>query len=165
MSLSIKHALRGVAFSTAQFPTDFKCPSPEDIAVGVKYSFTYNLNDLYSLAQGLNLQHAKVVNFFDMVNEIVCAVKGCGITMYPEVSKRGRVHFHGYITVTDKMLFYMHDVNHLALHGNFEVDTIGDPLIWDLYINKNRELTYDWLKYVKVDHLNYHEISSSKLLI
>lgn len=159
MSLSYKSAVRNNAFVQAQFPVDFKCPSPEGTAVGVKYTFTYNLNDMYNLTQPL--QHAKVIIFFDQVKDILHNLKGCGITMFPEFSKRGRLHFHGYLTIKNKVLFYAHDVNYLQLHGNYEIDYITDPLLWDLYIHKNAEMMDDYFATVNCTHLKYDIINSN----
>lgn len=56
-----------------------------------------------------------------------------------EISKGSRLHFHGYITVHDVIKFYYYDIRKLKHYGTFEIDFIQDPMIWDLYIKKQKD--------------------------
>lgn len=151
--MSMKNSLKYSAFRRAVFPADFKCLKPEETSVGIKYSFTYNLSDDWLPFPDDTLNHAKMVQWFDSVKGILEGLKGCGVTMYPEFSQRGRLHFHALLVITSKHKFFLHDVNYLMGHGNFEMDTINDPQIWDLYCRKNQEDMYDYFAELKMDHL------------
>lgn len=60
--------------------------------------------------------------------------------MYMEVSKLGRLHFHGYIKYKkDLDLVYMTLIPDLVDKYSFEIDYINDPDIWAEYISKQTE--------------------------
>lgn len=141
-------------YKKAEFPADFKCPKPEDSSEMIKYAFTLNPKE-----QCFDLMtHKHVIAFYDELKEMLIKLRGCSIMLVVELSVRARLHFHGYITITNKMLFYFHDLNIINSYGNACIEPITDPTIWDLYIYKNRDMMSEWLSLVNVSHLHLYEL-------
>jgi len=157
--MSLKKIFTESYTGRTEFPKDFKCPKPEDIGEGIWYAFTFNPKE-----QPFNFMvHSNIVNFYDELKEIMLKMRGCEIKMSPELSVRQRLHFHGYIKITSKMLFYFHDLTFLNNGGNLDIEHLTDPLTWDLYIHKNRDMVSEWMQFVNVGHLNYYQIDSVEL--
>ena len=53
-----------------------------------------------------------------------------------EFSPAGRLHFHGYIKILNKLKFYEYTLNKLTEQYQYEIDTIADHEVWETYINK-----------------------------
>lgn len=154
--MSLKKIFKESYTGRKEFPQDFKCPKPEDVMLGEAYAFTLNpAEQPYCL-----MTHAKVVQFYDELKECMLKMHGCEITMHPELSVKQRLHFHGYIKITDKMLFYFHDITVLNNYGNIDIEKINDPLIWDLYVYKNRDMMADYFTFINAKHLHMYNISS-----
>lgn len=56
--------------------------------------------------------------------------------LYREVSPNGRWHYHGYITIKDPMLFYVHDIPHIISCATIAIEPITDEEGWNDYITK-----------------------------
>lgn len=139
-----------------EFPKELKCPKPEDITELRFYAFTLNPKD-----QPFNLlRHADIVAFFDDVRLLISKMHGCELKLVVEASKKGRLHFHGLIGITNKMWFFFHDIHTLNNYGNFDIEPITEPFMWDLYIYKNRDMMSEWLTAVNCSHLGYYEHNS-----
>lgn len=61
----------------------------------------------------------------------------CKYLLYLEVSKGGRLHFHGTITPTDTLDFQLYAVKILESFGKYEIDTIADMAYWLSYCKKD----------------------------
>ncbi len=61
----------------------------------------------------------------------------CKYVLYPEISNKGRVHYHGKITIIDVVPFLLYTIKQLEAFGLYEIDTIKDPSDWDLYCLKD----------------------------
>jgi len=125
--------------------------APEDIAEGQLYAFTFNPADLHDW-------HSKTwmgnpwKDWITSNQKIFEQCKSIKVKLYPEVSKLGRPHFHGYIRIIDKPKFYLIDIHRLKLNGAFEIDTINDPMVWNLYVRKAQEI---WGPYSAQNEVNY----------
>lgn len=60
--------------------------------------------------------------------------------LVPEISHKGRYHFHGYIEIINVSQFYLYAIPKLMGFSRIEIDTIKDHQIWANYIYKNREI-------------------------
>lgn len=109
-----------------------QAPAPEDVIIGELYSFSFNpsrtpkdghlgkfINDMHTFIDGLN---------------------NCTIDMSPELSRMGRLHFHGVITIDKIIEFYLYDLHKLKDAGTFEIDTIQDIVKWNEYVYKQSKL-------------------------
>lgn len=64
----------------------------------------------------------------------------CHLELMLEISPSGRLHFHGYITLFDKISFYSDIIHNLMKKYMIEIDIINDPCVWNNYIVKQCEL-------------------------
>jgi len=63
-----------------------------------------------------------------------------------EISKLGRLHFHGTIKISTLWKFYYYDVPKLMKDGAFEIDTISKYEEWMAYVDKNKDEMYEMMK-------------------
>jgi hypothetical protein len=76
---------------------------------------------------------------------------GVELVLYLEVSPTGRYHFHGKLVLLD----YNDYINFLEIMNkqhHYEIDTIKDMDVWDLYIKKQRKI-FEYLYTTKVPYL------------
>lgn len=72
--------------------------------------------------------------------------------LYPEITQpsifqdeySGRVHFHGYIKLSDqqKAMFYLNHSKPLSKDNRIEIDSIEDIDKWNKYVTKQRDTMY-----------------------
>lgn len=77
--------------------------------------------------------------------------------LYQEVSRTGRLHWHGYLLFTEYeqiTSFYVHDVHRLEMRSKIEVDTIKDLNKWEEYIQKQRRIMSGYLDNKIVEEQN-----------
>lgn len=107
-----------------------KCLAPETLELNKWYTWTVNL-------QGGEKEH--ILNRYNQYCTILSEysrIKGIEYEVYPEQSSRGRLHVHGKIQFnnTESIIkFYDHIV---GIDYAYEVDSIGDPKVWDTYCTK-----------------------------
>lgn len=58
----------------------------------------------------------------------------------PEISKKGRVHLHGYLKFSDVFLFHLNSIHNLNSIMIVDIDTIDDMIKWKEYIYKDKEI-------------------------
>lgn len=61
----------------------------------------------------------------------------CKVHLYGEYSPQGRYHFHGKVTILNRVDFVSFILRKLCSWGIVEVDTITDPQIWEDYYKKS----------------------------
>lgn len=157
--MSLKKKLKTEAHG-AQFEDSFKCLKPEDTSVGIKYAFTYNLSDDWLPHESNLMNHSKIINFLDFVIDLMGQMEGSNMTLFPEFSRKARLHFHGVLVITDRVKFYLKDIPLLVAHGNIKLDTLDDPEMWDLYCRKNEDLMLDYFTQINIIHLSYYPLST-----
>lgn len=119
--------------------TKFKSLKLEDIDMGVVYAITLNPSDrrmentLKDMVNDIQVQKTIQNN---MLEEIKCFkryIKHAKLELYPELSRNGRLHFHGYIIIYNPVLFVFRDMKYIEKNiANYEIDTI-DPKTADTY--------------------------------
>lgn len=123
------------AFQQSAYNTDWKCPAPEEIQCGMLYTFNYNP----STQPAMN----ELTGFYDWIEHIsklITGLNNCDIQMVPELSRRGRFHYHGFIIIHNPLKFFIYDVPKLLSDGVGEIDTIGDLCEWSQYVYKQHNL-------------------------
>lgn len=128
-----------------QFAQKYNCLSPEDINCLEYYTFTLSpqeqplqtnlgkmkLNCIY------NWYHEKIIRSLNRLHY-------CKYTLFTEISKSGRLHYHGTIKIEEIAMFYYHDVPLLKHIGTYEIDTIKDHKIWKTYCLKQKGFMRDF---------------------
>lgn len=141
------------------------CPSPSDVVLNSEYAFTFNPQ-----IQPLTIQDAfnSSVYQFDIsgclaldlkgwwkaCSSYLSALRGCELSkMVCEISKNGRYHFHGCITITNKAHFYTFAIPVLKAKSHYAIVPICQKMSekgkyenWDQYLKKDQDFMIDWLK-------------------
>lgn len=143
---------------------DNKCVSPEKIILNQKYTLTINPNDagqkwFSDIRQ--ELSKADWDNYFnDNVNKYV------RVKIFQEVSKAGRIHYHGTIEFSrNKGIneFFIKNIHELLDLCHYEIDTIDqappDDLGGDRDYPTGEEIWWNYC--TKYQHIYYCEIDSS----
>lgn len=111
--------------------------SPEDIEYNKMYTFTLNPEKQY-YADGITRIN-KIVT--ELEKRLMRYLDNISYVLKPEVSKMGRIHFHGIIMFKmDKLIFYMQCIPVLIEHYTVEIDELKDYDIWYDYITKQVEM-------------------------
>lgn len=112
---------------------------PEDVAVGVEYTFTINPDDTrqyfgspnrlglfheYWSKRLLELFYSKAAYWFEI-----------------EISSNGRLHMHGIVRIENIQALYLYTIPALVMLGSTEMDTIEDRGKWVEYMLKQAKLT------------------------
>lgn len=66
-------------------------------------------------------------------------------TLTPEISKKGRIHFHGKLTVLHPVDFQLYDVISMMKWSIFEIDDLTHPTVWEAYVKKDLKLIRPYL--------------------
>lgn len=107
-----------------------KCLKVEQFSTSDQYAFTINpIKQHFSSFD----RHHKVCS--DM-KKFFSTHDSCSARMYLEISKLGRLHFHGYLIIKDILSFFLYFIPALKDISTFEIDTIQDASVWSTYCNK-----------------------------
>lgn len=107
----------------------------EDLEINKWYAFTVNPIDKYQHFRSFNRSGECLKD----LNSIFCHYKAYEIDLYPELSKKGRFHYHGIIKVMDKVWFYLSVIPHLLSVATISIKEIKDEAIWLEYCRKQHE--------------------------
>lgn len=123
----------------APFMGKAKIISPEEIILKTKYSFTLNPNDKRQYFEVTNRIH-KLTEF---IEQELLEIPNVDVDVYMEVSRTGRLHFHGTIAFSTKesiVHFYVNKMNDWLSFCNMEIAPLKDPDIWLTYCTKSKSL-------------------------
>lgn len=124
-----------------------KLPSPEEVLLDVPYTFTFNPSNAYQ-----RWNHEDRLKLMQNWMILVFSVIPAKIKGKIEISRMGRIHFHGTITFPSTTPhtgcsayenvsnFYVDHVGNLTDKGAVEIDTIADPKVWDEYCCKSQHI-------------------------
>lgn len=152
-------------------PTKFKqnIISPEMIKCNTLYSITINPDDDNQAWNFTGDERIDVVatNLELRIIQFPNAVIDC----HMEISRNGRLHFHGTILFganKDILDFYLNRIRTFQMHYNLEIDTIDDVRVWDEYCKKSKHLidknvttktALEKRKKISAKNKNYKDIS------
>lgn len=131
-----------------------KAPSPEDVDTKQLYSFNFN-----------PIKQPKVGQLGSYLNKIWDEIDGCincTVQMVPELSRLGRLHFHGIVSIDKIMQFYLSDIHKLMKEGTVYIDTIDDLGLWNEYMFKQRTLMQDFIESNHSREIKYLVTSRSR---
>lgn len=122
----------------------FKCIKPEQVIPDMNYAFSYNPEEQPTPQRFYNITLNCFESWSQKIYEIFATLRYCEIETYMEISKNGRLHFHGYIRISDIPKFFFYDIKKLRHHGTYEIDEINDEDTWIDYCVKQREYMTDF---------------------
>lgn len=104
-------------------------PKPEDLRGDVSYAFSINpesqfFGDVKRVTRVINVMRRTLNS--DTIS----------YRIYPEVSRTGRIHFHGYLRIWDTGRFYVYLVPELLKIATITLEEIFNDEIWEDYIIK-----------------------------
>lgn len=117
----------------AGFKDKHKALKYEDVKINTNYAFTLNPSNKY---QKFN-SYTRPSEFLKIVNELLGNIKH--YVLYPEISPKGRIHFHGWIwfdTQQEIIEFYLNKIHDLGENSTYEMDILNDVKIWTDYCTK-----------------------------
>lgn len=122
--------------------------APEEAQPGTDYAITFNpdggnpafddsVNKLYKGNVSMNM-----VGYLSAVKtKVFDKLRYAEVRVCLEISRLGRMHFHGWIRILNVPMFYLLDLQHLMGYGTFSICNIKDTKISDKYS--------DWTEYVQ----------------
>lgn len=118
---------------------------PKKMFTSTRYTFTLNPSDSFQY-------FGKVARYAKAIRAIQASLESltyCEYELYPEVSKKGRIHFHGYIDIIEPARFQLYDVHILTKISIYEIDVLTDPDVWKAYIEKDKKEMLRFAKSIK----------------
>lgn len=122
------------------------------------YAFTFN--PIYGPEHNGYKEKLECFSEFDKKICNLFAMKYAEVDMILEVSSSGKLHYHGYICITDIPNFFFYDIPRLRQEGCYEIDTFDD--YWpDTYLIKQKGIMEKWSK-TKGLHYRINTIGNSR---
>lgn len=151
---------------------DFKGPSNryiapqmENIDQGEHLAFTISPARLTVVSKHVRPDGEPVNWCKQVICDLIAETNFCKYEdIHVEVSSQGRLHMHGYMTVTNKLMFYTHDIPALKEIGSFcikklfivndhpEDEAASGSAEWDNYIEKQSD---EWVEYFEEHSFKY----------
>lgn len=120
---------------------------------GELYSFTVNPAQQFFKHNSITRPRLCVAHICDLLEPL----KGyCEYELYPELSKKGRWHYHGKLKILDPFHFHLTIIPKLLDKVILEIDIINDIEEWERYIKKDREVMEKALKKMKIPYRISH---------
>jgi len=116
-------------------------PAMEHAKSNIDYAFSYNPE-----SQPVSYASDRLQKWWIEMAKLFGSLKGCTVNLSVEISKLGRLHFHGTIKISTLWKFYYYDVPKLMKDGAFEIDTISKYEEWMAYVDKNKDEMYEMMK-------------------
>lgn len=115
-------------------PSGFSVPKLEEVVLGTQYTLTINI----AASDGIfTIDHDELYRFCQVYLK---GTAGVIFRLYPEYSRTGRLHLHGYIqfeTERSVVRFYER-IPRMMKECKMEIDTIGDIQKWTAYVTKQQ---------------------------
>lgn len=132
----------------------FVCPKPEEITLNTPYCFTISPKDQPELNLNdpiLGVANSRLDSAVRSMRAHLMRLGGCYIKVNTELSSTGRIHYHGWITITDIKLFYLHDYEVLQKYGTYKINKETELMdadkakykTWNSYIIKQSTIWGD----------------------
>lgn len=115
--MNLKQQFKDSAFPAGD--TFIKC---EDLVNGQLYAITFNPAEQPDLSAPNG-----ILDWWGEQNHLFHRITGAIVHLYCETSKTGRLHFHGFIKVKNRVKFCIFDVPILQKNGKTCIKTIGLP--------------------------------------
>lgn len=154
------------------FTSAHTAPQMENVENGEQLAFTISPKRLTMIGHNIS-PFGEPANWCkQVIFDLIEQTKFCDYEdIHVEVSSKGRLHLHGYITLRNKLFFYTHDLPALAEIGTYcikklflnEDETKDDEGVakWDSYIGKQFDTwklyftKYSWNYPNKLDKMKF----------
>lgn len=120
--------------------------SPERIELNRIFTFSVNPDDNFQYFEK-NVAQERLKKAEQHMESIIKAFINVDTVLYIDVSRTGRIHWHGTImfkTLNQVRDFYLDHLNQLLQHHTVEIDTISNP-----ETNEDYSVTYDEDEYLE----------------
>lgn len=110
--------------------------SPEVMEPDKEYSTTWNPCDSYQFFG----KSDRIEKCTEMVEKLIFDFPNTHLNLHMEVSRNGRLHFHGTISFTSQDAindFYIHRIHSLQQLFNIDIDNLIDKEKWTIYCTKS----------------------------
>lgn len=109
--------------------------APENVDTDALYAFNWN-----PITQPVMDSAGGYTRWLTGCRRLLNRCLNCEITSVPEVSPKGRVHFHGLLSIDNVINFYLFDLQKLMGFGSLKIATIADSEVWRIYMYKQEAL-------------------------
>lgn len=116
-------------------------PAMEHCKKDIDYAFSFNPE-----SQPVSYASDRLQKWWIEMAKLFGSFKGSTVKLQVEISKLGRLHFHGTLKISTLWKFYYYDVPKLMKDGAFEIDTISKVDEWTAYVNKNKDEMSEMMK-------------------
>lgn len=116
-------------------------PAMEHAKKDIDYAFSFNPE-----SQPVSYASDRLQKWWIEMAKLFGSFKGSTVKLQVEISKLGRLHFHGTLKISTLWKFYYYDVPKLMKDGAFEIDTISKVDEWTAYVNKNKDEMSEMMK-------------------
>lgn len=134
---------------------------PEDCILdpNAKYAFTINPRNTinYNNLRGFRKAY---LEFIEDIQSKLCKYKSFKYELNIESSSNGKLHFHGYLQITNPVEFYFKDLRSLEDIGAYLIKPIDKPEVWAEYIAKQAEF---WGKIKEKFIIPVHLVNETKI--
>lgn len=120
--------------------------SPEDVVPNKLLTFSFNPEEQPLFQKFYTMKLNNLKDWSQQINNIISSMKYCKITAYLEISRKSRLHLHGFINITHIIKFYLCDLKKLMHYGTLEIDIINDNEIWTKYVLKQEKMMQSFAK-------------------
>lgn len=115
-------------------------PPLEDLVENKCYAITINPCDKYQHFHSM----MRLEKCIDDLDKILADIGCYEYVLYPELSPKGRFHWHGFFVVIDKIRFYSYSIPHLLRCGTVVLKELVDVEEWKKYVHK-QDVLHRWI--------------------
>lgn len=116
----------------------YSCPKPEHLNTNTTYSISLSPSDRQQYYESKDRVCKFKTQWYGRF--LIHLSPYASYDLYMEVSKEGRLHFHGTIQIKDILNFYLISIPFMRDNMTYEIDTIKDLAEWLKYCTKQAHL-------------------------
>lgn len=113
--------------------------SPEDVDLDKVMSFSFNPEEQPLFEKFYSMRLNNLEDWSRRQKDILTSLRYCKISAVVECSRKGRLHYHGFIKISKVIEFYLMDLKKLMHYGTLEIDGIDDIDKWVTYVTKQEK--------------------------
>lgn len=136
---------------------------PEKVAVDTWYTLSINLDPKLKHNHIIDGKHVINKGMFDrlqtekaIIYDIINTINSPKYALFPELSRTGRLHWHGVIRFNTELeigIFYFRALPLLLKVANIEIDEVNDLELWKDYMMKGEGYMKALLEHLKLTEI------------